>query len=206
MLFRSLDVSRTQENRGKFYEVVSDLSKKCFVPLTVGGWVTSVEEVRALLRLGADKVTLNTAAIRRPGFVTDCARTFGSQCTVVSIDVTGSSDVWQVVVDRGTDPTGLSPVDWAKRAEELGAGEIFLTSIDREGAGNGYDLELIRAVVNAVSIPVVAFGGAFTWQHLVDGITVGGAEAAAAANVFHFTEHSTKKAKEFMRAAGVEVR
>ncbi len=201
-----LDVSRTQENRGKFYEVVSDLSKKCFVPLTVGGWVTSVEEVCALLRLGADKVTLNTAAVRRPSFITDCARTFGSQCTVVSIDVTGSSGAWQVVSDRGTDSTGVSPVEWAKRVEELGAGEIFLTSIDREGTGNGYDLELVRAVVDAVNIPVIAFGGAFAWQHLVDGIAIGGAEAAAAANVFHFTEHSTKKAKEFMRAAGVEVR
>jgi cyclase len=201
-----LDVSRSQDNREKFYEVVSDLSRKCFVPLTVGGWVTSVEEIRALLRLGADKVTLNTAAVRRPGLVTDCARAFGSQCTVVSIDVTGSAGAWQVMVDRGAEPTGLSPVEWAKRAEALGAGEIFLTSIDREGAGNGYDLDLVRAVVDAVSIPVIAFGGAFTWQHLVDGITVGGAEAAAAANVFHFTEHSTKKAKEFMRTAGIEVR
>lgn len=201
-----LDVSRDQSNREKFYEVVADLSRKCFVPLTVGGWVTSVEDVRSLLRLGADKVTLNTAAVRRPIFVTECARTFGSQCTVVSIDVVGSSGSWQVVVNRGAEPTGLSPVDWARRAEELGAGEIFLTSIDHEGTGTGYDLELVRAVVDAVNVPVIAFGGAFTWQHLVDGILVGGAEAAAAANVFHFTEHSTKKAKEFMRTAGIEVR
>ena len=201
-----LDVSRDQTNRNKFYDVVSELSRKCFVPLTVGGWVASVEDVRSLLRLGADKVTLNTSAVYRPNFVAECARAFGSQCIVVSIDVTGSSGAWQVVVNRGTEPIGRSPVDWAKQAETLGAGEIFLTSIDREGTGTGYDLELVRAVVDAVNIPVIAFGGAFTWQHLVDGIRIGGADAAAAANVFHFTEHSTKKAKEFMRTAGIEVR
>lgn len=201
-----LDVSRTQENRAKFYEVVADLSKKCFVPLTVGGWVTSIEEVRTLLRLGADKVTLNTAAVRRSAFITDCAKAFGSQCTVVSIDVVGAAGTWNVVIDRGRERTGLDPVAWARQAEASGAGEIFLTSVDREGTGTGYDLELVRAVSGAVSIPVIAFGGAFTWQHLVDGIVIGGAEAAAAANVFHFTEHSTKKAKEFMRTAGLEVR
>ncbi len=201
-----LDVSRDQGNRAKFYAVVSDLSMKCFVPLTVGGWITSTEEARTVLRLGADKVALNTEAAKRPAVVTECAQAFGSQCVVVSIDVVGQPGTWEVYTNRGAEPTGLHPVDWARRLAELGAGEIFLTSIDREGTGTGYDLELVRAVVGAVKIPVIAFGGAFTWQHLVDGILIGGAEAAAAANVFHFTEHSTKKAKDFMRSAGIDVR
>ena len=118
----------------------------------------------------------------------------------------GRPSTWEVYTNRGAEPTGLHPVDWARRLAELGGGEIFLTSIDREGTGTGYDLELVRAVVEAVKIPVIAFGGVFTWQHLVDGILIGGAEAAAAANVFHFTEHSTKKAKDFMRSAGIDVR
>lgn len=201
-----LDVSRDLTHRPRFYDAVTKLSRKCFVPLTVGGWVTSPDEVRTLLRLGADKVVLNTAAVRRPALVTECAQLFGSQCVVVSIDARSGVDGYEVYIDRGAQPTGLSPFEWARRAEELGAGEIFLTSIDREGTGSGYDLELIRRVVEAVSIPVIAFGGAFTWQHLVDGILVGGAEAVAAANVFHFTEHSTKKAKEFMRTVGIDVR
>jgi cyclase len=201
-----LDVSRTNDNRARFHDVVDQMSRKCFVPLTVGGWVTDVDEGRRLLRLGADKFTLNTMAVRRPELITECARAFGSQCVVVSIDARGAADEWQVHIDRGSEATTLSPVEWAMRAEELGAGEILLTSIDREGTATGYDLDLVRVVADAVSIPVVAFGGASAWQHLVDGILVGGAEAAAAANVFHFTEHSTKKAKDFMRAAGIDVR
>lgn len=200
-----LDVSRTKDERQKFYEVVERLSRKCFVPMTVGGWVDSTEEVRALLRLGADKVVLNTEAVRRPALISECAVAFGSQCIVVSIDVVGAKNAARVHIDRGAEATTLAPVDWARRAQTLGAGEIFLTSIDREGTGTGYDLALVRAVVDAVGVPVIAFGGAFEWQHLVDGI-LAGAAAVAAANVFHFTEHSTKKAKEFMRAAGVDVR
>jgi len=200
-------VSRDVANRGKFYEAISGLSRKCFVPLTAGGWVTSVEEVRTLLRLGADKVTINTHAVRRPDFVTECSNVFGSQCIVVSIDVRRNAqkqhEVW---IDRGREVTGLSPVAWAKEVEGRGAGEIFLTSIDQEGSRMGYDLELVRSVVNAVNIPVIAFGGGFAWQHLADAILIGGAEAVAAANVFHFTEHSTKKAKDFLKTAGIDVR
>jgi cyclase len=202
-----LDVSRDLTKRDRFYEVVEGLSRKCFVPLTVGGWVTTTAEVRTLLRLGADKVTINSHAVRQSEFITDCARVFGSQCVVVAIDVRrkldGTPEVW---IDRGREATGLAAADWAREAERRGAGEIFLTSIDREGRGEGYDLDLVRDVVNAVTIPVIAFGGAFTWQHLVDGIVIGGAEAVSAANVFHFTEHSTKKAKDFMRTAGIDVR
>lgn len=202
-----LDVSRDLGKRDHFYDVVEGLSRKCFVPLTVGGWVTTVDEVRRLLRLGADKVIINTEAVRRPEFITECAAVFGSQCIVVAIDARraddGAPEVW---IDRGRERTAWRADAWAREVERRGAGEIFVTSIDREGAAQGYDLPLVRAVVDAVTVPVIAFGGVFEWQHLVDGVTVGGAEAVAAANVFHFTEHSTKKAKEFMRTAGIDVR
>jgi imidazole glycerol-phosphate synthase subunit HisF len=202
-----LDVSRDLGKRELFYEVIEGLSRKCFVPLTVGGWVTTVEEVRHLLRLGADKVTINTEAVRRPEFITECARVFGAQCMVVAVDVRrdpdGTPKVW---IDRGAELTQWTAPVWAREAEARGAGEIFLTSIDREGGGKGYDLDLVRAVVAAVSVPVVAFGGVFTWQHLVDGVTLGLADGVSAANAFHFTEHSTKKAKDFMRKSGVDVR
>ena len=202
-----LDVSRKKRKREKFYEVVDALSRKCFVPLTVGGWVDSVEEIRSLLRLGGDKVTINTEAVRRPELITEAAKVFGSQCIVASIDAKHhGGDDYEVYIDRGREPTGISPVDWARQVRERGAGEIFLNCIDRDGFRQGYDLALVRAVASAVDIPVIAMGGVFEWQHLVDGITEGGADAAAAANIFHYTEHSTRKAKDYMRAAGVEVR
>jgi cyclase len=201
-----LDVSRDLGQRARFHEVIDGLSRKCFVPMTVGGWVTTVDDVRALLRLGADMVTINTAEVRRQDFVTECAEVYGSQCVVVSIDVRrradGMPEVW---IDRGREATGLDAVAWAREAERRGAGELLVTSIDREGGGQGYDLDLVRGVAEAVGIPVIAFGGAFEWRHLVDGVAAG-ADAVAAANVFHFTEHSTRKAKDFMRAAGVAVR
>ena len=202
-----LDVSRDRAQRERFYEVVEGLSRKCFVPLTVGGWVTEVDEVRRLLRLGADKVAVNTEAVRRPEFLTECSRVFGAQCMVAAIDVRRDPDGTPVVwIDRGRERTHWTAAEWAQEAERHGAGEIFLTSIDREGAGAGYDLDLVRAVVDAVSVPVIAFGGAFTWQHLADGILVGGADAVSAANVFHFTEQSTRKAKDFLRKSGIDVR
>jgi cyclase len=145
--------------------------------------------------------------VRDPGFITACARIFGSQCTVVAIDAkqTGNGS-YEVFIDRGREPAGISPFDWAARAEQSGAGEIYLTSIDRDGSRLGYDLDLVRRVADTVGIPVVAFGGVSTWQHLVEGIIHGGAEAVAAANVFHYTENSLKKAKEYMRQAGIDVR
>ena len=202
-----LDVSKNQKQRQKFYEVVSGLSSKCFVPLTVGGWVDSIEEVRKLLRLGADKVTINTEAVRRPALISECAGVFGSQCIVASIDVKNhGNNEYEVFIDRGSEPTGLLPLQWARQVEELGAGEIFLNCIERDGFRQGYDLALLRSVVQAVHIPVIAMGGVLTWQHLVDGIKEGGADAVAAANIFHYTEHSTKKAKDYLRQAGIDVR
>ena len=202
-----LDVSRDLTHREQFYEIIVGLSKKCFVPLTVGGWIQTTEEVRKILRCGADKVVINTEAFRRPEFITECATSFGSQCVVVSID-SRRNDAGQdeVFIDRGSEATGTSPTALARKAQEMGAGEIYLTSIDHDGDRRGYNLELLREVVNAVSIPVISFGGVFTWQHLVDGAIIGGADAVAAANIFHYTEHSTKKAKEFMQQAGVDVR
>lgn len=202
-----LDVSRNKNKRELFHETVLKLSKKCFVPLTVGGWVDSVDEVRKLLGLGADKITMNTEAVRRPELITECAKVVGSQAVVVSIDVKAHPDgSYEVYVDRGREPTGLSPVNWARAAQERGAGEIFLNCIDRDGFRQGYELTLLRSVVETVDVPVIAMGGVLTWNHLEDGIKIGKADAVAAANIFHYTEHSTKKAKDHLRQAGVDIR
>lgn len=202
-----LDVSRDQSQRQKFYDIVEGLSKKCFVPLTVGGWVTSVDEMRRLLRLGADKVTVNTEAVRRPDFIAECAEVFGSQCVVVSIDSKRNEKCEEeVYINRGQNPTGLATVAWAYMAQEKGAGEIFLNSIDHDGYRQGYNLELLREVTDTVDIPVIAMGGVLTWNHLADGILKGHADAVAAANIFHYTEHSTKKAKDYLRRLGIDVR
>lgn len=202
-----LDVSRNKKKRQNFLDVVLGLSQKCFVPLTVGGWVDSKEEVLNMLRIGADKVVINTEAFRRPELISECAQAVGSQCVVISIDVKAHEDGrYEVCVDRGREPTGVDPFDWARKAQDYGAGEIFLNCIDRDGFRQGYDLNLLKGVVNAVDIPVIAMGGVLTWDHLVDGVKIGGADAVAAANIFHYTEHSTKKAKEHMRQAGLDVR
>jgi cyclase len=202
-----LDVTRNKIDREKFLDVVLGLSKKCFVPLTVGGWVDSVDEALKLLRLGADKVIINTEAVRQPDLIAKCSATVGSQCVVVSIDVKEhGGGRYEVYIDRGREATGLSPFEWAKRAQEMGGGEIFLNCIDRDGFRQGYDLALLKGVVEVVSIPVIAMGGVFTWDHLVEGSKIGGADAVAAANIFHYTEHATRKAKEHMRKAGIDVR
>lgn len=202
-----LDVSRKLTKRNKFYNAVDGLSKKCFVPLTVGGWITEASEAKKMLRLGADKIVINTEAFRRPQLIADCATIFGSQCVVISIDVKHNAEnKYEVYINRGQESTGMAPVDWAEKCQEMGAGEIFLNCIDRDGFRKGYELDLLRTVVDTVRIPVIAMGGVFEWQHLVDGITKGRADAVAAANIFHYTEHSTKKAKEYMRLKGIDVR
>ncbi len=188
-------------------DIVRESAKICFVPLTVGGGIRSLGQMETLFKNGADKVVINTEAVRRPEFITEGAKRYGNQAIVVSIDVKkNSKGEYEVFTEHGKRPTLLHPVAWAKQAESLGAGEIFLTSIEHDGMLGGYDLELTRMVSDAVGIPTIACGGVGKWQDLVDGITVGGASAVAAANIFHFTEQSTKHAKRFMSDAGLDVR
>jgi cyclase len=202
-----LDVSRNKSKRDKFYNVVEGLSKKCFVPLTVGGWVENLDEFRRLTRLGADKIVVNTEAYRHPELITEASQVFGNQCVVVSIDTHRREDgTHEVVIDRGREPTGEDPAVWAVRAQEAGSGELFINCIEQDGFRQGYDLKLLKRMTSVVSIPVIAFGGVFTWEHFVEGVIQGGADAVAAANILHYTEHSTKKAKEYMRSHGVDVR
>jgi imidazole glycerol-phosphate synthase subunit HisF len=202
-----LDISPTREFKEKFLEIVAGLSERCFVPLTVGGWIQSKEDIRKALVAGGDKVCINTEVCNRPDFIAEAAETFGSQCIVISMDVRGTTaDAYQVYSGHAKVPTGMHPFAWAREVEKRGAGEIYLTSVDHDGARKGYDLELVRGVAESVSIPVIAFGGVGHWQHMVEGITLGKAEAVSAANIFHFTEHSTKKAKEYLIASGIDMR
>src|SRR3989338_2509002 len=182
-------------------EIVRECSRICFVPLTVGGGIRTVEHMRELFRNGADKISMNTEAVRRPTLITEAADKFGSQAVVVSVDVKQiANGGYEVYIDHGQEPTGLDPIEWAKRAEALGAGEIFLNSIDRDGSLAGYDLNLIRTVVDAVRIPVIVCGGVGKWQDLADGVRAG-ASAVSAANIFHFTEQSTRHAKKYLASA-----
>lgn len=202
-----LDMSASPEGRGPDPEVLALLSRSCYVPLTVGGGIRTVDDVRHVIRSGADKACVNTHAVARPELIHDIADRFGSQCVVVSMDCRLEADGrYQVYTASGTRPTGMTPVQWAKRAAELGAGEIFLNSIDRDGSRQGYDIDLIRSVTDVVRIPVVACGGVGSYTHFPDAILRGGASAAAAANIFHHHEHSTILAKAHMLRAGIDVR
>jgi imidazole glycerol-phosphate synthase subunit HisF len=201
-----LNVTREADSRDRFAEVVEHVSRHCFVPLTVGGWITDDDYAQRLLRSGADKLCLNTAFARDEALVERLSRRYGRQCIVASMDVirtpTGEA---RVAVDRGRVVLDVAPVEWARRVESLGAGEVLFNSIDHDGARKGYDLATLGEICGAVQVPVIAFGGVFNWDHLVQGIRAG-ADAAAAANIFHYTEHSTKKAKRFLNEAGIAVR
>jgi cyclase len=202
-----LDVSRTEEYREKFHKTIEGLSKRCFVPLTVGGWIKDTSEIQRFLKEGADKISINSQAYLNPELIKESSKIFGSQCIVVSIDVKKNSQGGHdVIINQGRTNTGIDVVDWAKKAEELGAGEIFLTSIDTDGTKEGYDLDLIKKVSSNTSIPVVAFGGVGKWEHFVDGILEGKADAVSAGNIFHYTEQSTYEAKNFMVNSGLNVR
>jgi len=201
-----LNVERDDRTVGDFLKLVSYVSKHCFLPLTVGGWIRDVERARLMVESGADKIAVNTAAVDRPGLYSEIAHRLGSQCLVASLDVRGDMTTgYEVAVDRGSRSTGLQPAEAARRAVAAGAGEILLTSIDRDGSAGGYDLDLVRTVVRAVSVPLIVFGGVGRWEHLGEGIDAG-AEAVAAGNIFHFTEQSTRKAKLYLRSAGYPVR
>ena len=201
-----LNVSRSGDSRNAFARSVEDVSRHCFVPLSVGGWITEATYARDLLSKGADKLVLNTAFADDPGLVRQLSERFGKQCIVASIDVKrDEAGAVKVAVDRGSRVLQETPTEWAKEVQQLGAGEIFVNSIDHDGARKGYDLETLRVVTDAVDIPVIAFGGVFTWSHLLAGIEAG-ADAVAAANIFHYTEQATRKAKTFLANAGVLVR
>jgi len=205
-----LDITASSDNRDLILHIIEDVAAQVFIPLTVGGGVRVVEDVHRLLHAGADKVSINTSAVSNPQLVKDAADHFGNQCIVVAIDakqtVWGAQPKWEVYTHGGRRPTGLDAVEWARRMESLGAGEILLTSMDRDGARIGFDLNLTRAISDAVGIPVIASGGVGSLQHLADGVKIGGADAVLAASIFHFAEFSVEQAKRHMRDQGIEVR
>ncbi|UZE97028.1 imidazole glycerol phosphate synthase subunit HisF [Alkalimarinus alittae] len=206
-----LDITASHEDRETMVHTVEKMASQVFIPLTVGGGIRTVDDIRKMLNAGADKVSINTAAVFNPEFVREAADRFGSQCIVVAIDakkVSGpdEEDRWEIFTHGGRKPTGLDAVVWAKKMAEYGAGEILLTSMDQDGMKNGFDLGVTRAISDAVSIPVIASGGVGNLQHLVDGVKVGGADAVLAASIFHFGQHTIPEAKQFMAAQGVEVR
>jgi cyclase len=201
-----LDITATVESRPTMIEVVSRTAEKVFAPLTVGGGIRGVKDMVTLLRSGADKVSVNSAAVRDPNVVTEGARELGSQCVVVAIDAKRKNGSWEVYVDGGRTPTGNNALEWARKACDLGAGEILLTSMDTDGTKDGYDIELTRAVAHAVSIPVIASGGAGTLEHLCEALVEGEADAVLAASIFHFGELTVRRAKEFLSKRGVPIR
>jgi imidazole glycerol-phosphate synthase subunit HisF len=201
-----LDITASSDERDILLHVIEAVASRVFIPLTVGGGVRKVEDVRRLLNAGADKVSINTAAVQNPQLVREAAGIVGCQCIVVAIDAKKRADGWEVYTHGGRRPTGLDAVEWARRMEAAGAGEILLTSMDRDGTRDGFDLGLTRAVAGAVGVPLIASGGVGTLEHFAQGVTEGHADAVLAASVFHFGEFTVRQAKEHMRRAGIEVR
>lgn len=206
-----LDITASSDARDIILHVVEHVAEQVFIPLTVGGGIRSIDDVRRLLNAGADKVSMNTAAVNNPDLVAGASGKVGSQCIVVAIDAKrvsgpGEAPRWEVFTHGGRTPTGLDAIEWARRVQALGAGEILLTSMDRDGTKIGFDLPLTRAVSDAVEIPVIASGGVGTLAHLAEGVTEGHADAVLAASIFHYGEHTVSEAKTFMRARGIEVR
>ena len=206
-----LDITASHEGRDTTVHTVEKIAEQVFIPLTVGGGIRTVEDIRTMLNAGADKVGINTAAIHNPELVHEAAQRFGSQCIVVAIDAKRVDDVdgaprWEIFTHGGRKPTGIDAVAWAVKMADLGAGEILLTSMDRDGTKNGFELGVTRAITDAVEIPVIASGGVGTLDHLVDGVLLGGADAVLAASIFHFGEFTVPEAKAYMAAKGIEVR
>jgi cyclase len=206
-----LDITASHENRATIFDVVQRTAEACFMPLTVGGGVRTVDDIRNLLTSGADKVSINTAAVNRRAFVKEAAEKFGDQCIVVAIDAKkvskpGEIDRWEIFTHGGRKPTGLDAVEYAHEVVSLGAGEILLTSMDRDGTRSGFDIALTRAIADAVSVPVIASGGVGTLDHLVEGVRDGHASAVLAASIFHFGEHTVRAAKQHMARAGLPMR
>jgi cyclase len=203
-----LDITASSDGRDTMVDVVRKTAERVFMPLTVGGGIRTVEDIRRMLNAGADKVSINTAAVHNPDFVQEAAQRFGSQCTVVAIDARKKPGEkrWEVYTHGGRKPTGIDVVEWAVRMESYGSGEILLTSMDRDGTKDGYDIALTRAIVDAVGIPVIASGGVGTLEHLYEGFAVAGASACLAASIFHFRQHTVAEAKAYLRGRGVSVR
>ncbi|MGE5470231.1 MAG: imidazole glycerol phosphate synthase subunit HisF [Bacteroidota bacterium] len=202
-----LDITASSDQRDIILHIIEACAEQVFIPLTVGGGVRQVDDVRRLLNAGADKVSMNTAAVQNPELIYDASSRVGSQCIVVAIDAKQTAPgQWQVFTHGGRNNTGLDAIEWAKKVEALGAGEILLTSMDRDGTKNGFDLALTRAVSDAIRIPVIASGGVGNLQHLADGVTEGRADAVLAASIFHFGEYTVRQAKEYMAGRGIEVR
>lgn len=202
-----LDITASHEGRKTMVEVVKRTAREVFIPFAVGGGIRNIDDIREMLKAGADKVSVNSAAVKEPGLITEGARKFGSQCIVVAIDArkTGK-EKWEVYINGGRIPTGLDAVDWARKAEKLGAGEILLTSMDKDGTKDGYDLELTCAISESVGIPVIASGGAGNLEHLYEGLTKGKADAVLCASIFHYREYTIKQAKDYLAAKGVPIR
>jgi cyclase len=201
-----LDITASNENRDTIYNVVERTSKKCFVPLTVGGGVRSVEDINKLLNCGADKVSINTAAVKNPKVIEESSKKFGSQCIVVAIDAKKKNDKWEIFTHGGRNNSGINALEFAKKMENSGAGELLVTSMDRDGTQVGYDNELMSNITALVNIPVIASGGVGNLDHLVDGIKLGNASAVLAASIFHYGKHSVKEAKEYLASKGIPVR
>ena len=202
-----LDITASSDDRGILFRIIEQVAEQVFIPLTVGGGVREVQDVRNLLNAGADKVSINTSAVLNPSLVSEAAARYGSQCIVVAIDAKQvAPGRWEVFTHGGRKATGLNAVEWAKKMQGLGAGEILLTSMDRDGQKTGFDLLLTRAITDALEIPVIASGGVGSLQHLVDGVKLGGADAVLAASIFHYGEYTVQQAKQFMAQQGIEVR
>jgi len=201
-----LDITASSDERDILLHVIESVASRVFIPLTVGGGVRKVEDVRRLLNAGADKVSINTAAVQNPELVREASGIVGCQCIVVAIDAKKSATGWEVYTHGGRKPTGIDAVQWAKRMQDAGAGEILLTSMDRDGTREGFDLALTRAISDSVGIPVIASGGVGTKEHFAEGVTTGGADAVLAASVFHFGELTVRQVKEHMKSRGIEVR
>jgi len=202
-----LDITASSDDRSIIFHIIEKVAEQVFIPLTVGGGVREVQDVRNLLNAGADKVSINTSAVTNPQLVADASARYGSQCIVVAIDAKQTAPgKWEVFTHGGRKATGLDAVEWAKKMQTLGAGEILLTSMDQDGQKRGFDLALTRAVTDALEIPVIASGGVGNLQHLADGVKLGGADAVLAASIFHFGEYTVQQAKEYMAKQGIEVR
>jgi len=200
-----LDITASSDHRHTMVDMVRSVAGEVFIPLTVGGGIREVADIHTMLQAGADKVSINTAAVKRPGVVKEASKHFGAQCIVVAIDAKRKDDRWQVFTHGGRSATGMDAIDWARQVADMGAGEILLTSMDRDGTRDGFDIELTCAVSRAVSIPVIASGGVGTLDHLVEGIVDGGADAVLAASIFHFGEYTIDQAKVYMAERGIEV-